>query len=153
MTGTPSDPPDKLQREIEELLDRLDNFVPEERFTAKMRNRRRQPTSRPQPPGWLDRVQKRLERITLGQVLIAGLIILAVSFLFDGPLGGAARWLTILGLVMTVGAFVLSVIRGGSNQAAVQGRVQRRWRGQIIEYGEPSRIDRVRGWFRRRGRR
>ena len=34
--------PDKVQREIEELLDKLDNFVPEDRFASKMKQRRRE---------------------------------------------------------------------------------------------------------------
>ena len=44
----------------------------------------------------------------------------------------------------------MSVINGGQmRMGGKQGKVQKRWRGEIIEYGEPSTVDRVRGWFRR----
>jgi hypothetical protein len=52
---------------------------------------------------------------------------------------------------MAGGAFVLSVINGGQmRMGGNRGRVQKRWRGEVIEYGEPSTMDRVRGWFRRK---
>jgi hypothetical protein len=60
-------------------------------------------------------------------------------------------WLTIGGLVLAGGAFALSVINGGQMRmgGGGAGKVQKRWRGEVIEYGEPSTVDRVRGWFRR----
>lgn len=148
------EPADKVQREIEELLEKLDNFVPEERLRTKIRARRKQ-ARRPERtgPGPLQRMSHQFGRITLGQVMIAGLILLAVSFLFDGPLGAAAFWLTLAGIILTAGAFVLSVVNGRGARSTISGRVQRRWRGQVIEYGEPTTVERVRSWWRRMGRR
>lgn len=145
---------DKVQREIEELLEKLDNFVPEERLATKIRNRRRQQRveERSGPTLW-ERVTARISRITLGQVMLAGLGFLLLSFFPIGPLEPYAGWLTIIGLLLTGGAFVLSVIGGRGSRSTLGGRVQKRWRGQVIEYGEPGTMDRVRGWFRRRGRR
>lgn len=146
--------PDKVQREIEELLERLDNFVPEERLAAKIRSRRKQSRrAEPAGPGQLDRLGKRLSRITLGQVMLVGLGCMLIGWLFGGPLGPWSFWVTLTGIVLTVGAFVISLINGGGSRATIGGRVQKRWRGQVIEYGDPSPMDRVRGWFRRRGRR
>ena len=144
---------DKVQREIEELLEKLDNFVPEERLASKIKNRRseKRRTARTGPTMW-EQATARLSRITLGQVMIAGIICLAVAFLFDGPLGAWAGPLTILGIVLSAGAFIMSVVRGGRRGDPVSGRVQRRWRGEIIEYGEPTPMERMRGWFRRKGR-
>jgi hypothetical protein len=143
--------PDKVQREIEELLERLDNFVPEERLAAKIRSRRKQSRrTEPAGPGPLDGLRKRLSRVTLGQVMLVGLGCMLIGWILDGSI---ATWLTLAGIVLTVGAFVMSLINGGGSRATIGGRVQKRWRGQVIEYGEPSTVDRVRGWFRRRGRR
>jgi hypothetical protein len=142
---------DKVQREIEELLEQLDNFVPEERLAAKIRNRRRQRPQSEGPSTW-QRFTSRISRVTLGQIMLAGLACLLVSFLFDDPLGRWAGWLTIAGIVMTAGAFILSIMRGGGSRSTIGGRVQKRWRGQVIEYGEPTTMERVKGWFRRRGR-
>jgi hypothetical protein len=150
----PGKEPDKVQREIEELLEQLDNFVPEERLAQKIRNRRRQRqvAERATPSAW-DRVTSRVSRVTLGQLMLAGLGLLLVGWLFGDALGAWARWVTVLGIALTLGAFVLSIVNGGGSRSTIGNRVQKRWRGQVIEYGEPSRVDRVRGWFRRRGRR
>jgi hypothetical protein len=150
MPGT--EPPERLQREIEELLDQLDNFVPEERLAAKIRSRRKPQAVDQDGPSLWSRLTERLARITLGQVMLAGLACLVISFFFRGPLGSFAMWLTIAGLVMTIGAFVLSIFRGSGTSSTVSGKVQRRWRGQVIEYSEPSTMGRFRAWLRRRGR-
>ena len=150
MPGT--EPPERLQREIEELLDQLDNFVPEERLAAKIRSRRKRQAVEERGPSLWSRFTSRLSAITLGQVMLAGLACLVISFFFRGPLGSFAMWLTIAGLAMTIGAFALSMIRGGGSSTTVTGTVQRRWRGQVIEYGEPSTMERFRAWLRRRGR-
>jgi hypothetical protein len=144
-------PNDRVQREIEELLDQLDTFVPEERFTTKMKERKRKRAAAERTgPTLGERLRAPFKRITLGHVLIGGLILFAVSYLFDDALGDWAMWVTLAGLVLAGGAFVLSVINGGQMRTGgAKGRVQRRWRGEIIEYGEPSTMDRVRGWFRR----
>jgi hypothetical protein len=151
--------PDKVQREIEELLDKLDNFVPEERFASKIRDRRRREkeASRTGPtPG--QRIIRPVSGITLGHVMLAGIACFIIAFFFRDPLGDAARWVSIAGLLLTVTAFALSFKNKGAGARTPLvrsggGRVQKRWRGQVIEYGEPSTMDRVRGWFRRRGRR
>jgi hypothetical protein len=148
--------PDKVQREIEELLDKLDNFVPEERFTTKMRDRKRRERPAPSsgPPFW-ESVGRRVSGITLGHVMLAGLACLVVGFVLRDS--DYARWLSIAGLLLTAAAFILSIMNKGSGSRTPLfrtggSRVQKRWRGQIIEYGEPSAIDRLRQWFRRRGR-
>jgi hypothetical protein len=148
----PTDGRDKVQQEIEEILDRLDNFVPEERLATKIRNRSRR-KAEPSGPGLVERISKRFSRVTLGQLMLAGLALLAVAFFFRGPLGDAANWLLIAGLVLTVGAFVVSIVTGGGTRRTVSGRVEKRWRGQIIEYSEPTRSNRLVDWFRGRRRR
>jgi hypothetical protein len=150
---------DKVQREIEELLDKLDNFVPEERFASKIRDRRkREKAAARTSPTLGERIRRRLSGITLGHIMLAGIACFLIAFFFRDALGGAASWISIAGLVMTIGAFVLSIFSRGSGARtplfpAGTGTVQKRWRGQVIEYGEPSTVDRVRGWFRRKDRR
>ena len=122
------------------------------RLAAKIRNRRKRQTADESGPSAWSRLTARLSRITLGQIMLAGLACLILAFfLRDSSFG---MWLTIAGLAMTIGAFVLSVIRGSGTTGTVSGKVQRRWRGQVIEYSEPSTstMDRFRAWLRRRGR-
>ena len=148
----PTDGRDKIQQEIEEILDRLDNFVPEERLATKIRNRSRRKTESG-GPSFADRISRRLFRITLGQMMLAGLGLLVVAVLFRGPLGEAANWLLIAGLVLAGGAFAISIITGGGTRRTVSGRVEKRWRGEIIEYSEPSRPNGLLDWLRGRRRR
>ena len=147
----PGNDQDRVQREIEELLGKLDNFVPEQRFTEKIRERARRRDA--SSPGLLTRFRKRVSRVSLGQMLLAGFVLIVLAYFFRGPLGGASNWLIGLGLVMAAIAFVLSITRGGTS-ASVGGTVEKRWRGQVIEYSPGSTpADRIRGWFRNRRRR
>ena len=152
--------PDKVQREIEELLDKLDNFVPEERFASKMRDRKRQERAATAGPSLTERLSRRLSGITVGHIMLAGAVLLLVAIFFDGPLGGATRWVFIVALVLVGASVVLSITnRGSGSRTPIMksrpGRTQKMWRGQVIEYGgsEPGALDRLKGVFRRRGRR
>lgn len=152
MPQSPQQPPDNIQREIEELLDKLDTFVPEERLAEKIRKRRRQQQRVDRGPSVVERAQRRLSQISLGQIMLAGLALMLIGWLFNDALGGWSTWVTLGGLLLTLLAFVLSVMAGGARTTVGARHVQKRWRGQIIEYSETSRLDRIRDWFRRRGR-
>src|SRR5689334_15417652 len=99
----PPTEPDKVQREIEELLNKLDNFVPEERLVSKIRSRRRAEAG----PGLVERLLKRASRLTLGHVMLAGLALLLLSSFAPGLFGGYSRYALILGLLLTGGAFIM----------------------------------------------
>jgi len=105
---------DRIQREIEELLDKLDTFVPEERLASKIRNRskRKEPTT----PGALQRSLSERRTHFARQLIIGGIALLLIAFFFRGPLGSAASWLMIVGLVLAGAAFVLSLITGGTGR-------------------------------------
>jgi len=140
---------DKVHREIEEILDKLDNFVPEERLVSKIRSKRRASSE----PGVLGRAWSRIGRLTLGHVMLLGLALLVVATVFRGPLGAFSGPLLILGLLLSVGAFVLSFVNRDSRRTiAGGGGTEKRWRGQVIDYDEPSPASKLRDWFRRRRR-
>lgn len=146
-----TNPPDKVTREINELLEQLDNFVPEERLADKIKSRRKKQRDEERGPSIFDRIRARISRITLGQVMLTGLALSIIAFFFRGPLGSAAGWMTIAGLLLMAAAFVLSIMGGGTRSTLGTNRVQRRWRGQVIEYGsQPSAFDRMKAWFRRK---
>jgi hypothetical protein len=155
----PTKEPDKVQREIEELLGNLDSFVPEERFASKIRDRRKQQKAAQRTgPTLTERISRRFAGITLGHVMLTGLALFLIAFFFQDPLGGFTRWISIAGLLLTGTAFVLSILNRGAGARTPlirtgSGRVRKTWRGQVIEYGEPSSMDRLRDWLRRRGRR
>ena len=140
--------PDKVQREIEELLDKLDNFVPEDRLVSKIRKRRREETG----PGLIERTWKRVSRVSLGQAMLLGVGLLLVGTLLRSQLGSFAGPVIILGIILAGGAFLLSVVNGDSRRTISGGRQEKRWRGQVIDYSEPPTTSRIRDWFRRRKR-
>ncbi len=140
---------DKVQREIEELLDKLDNFVPEERLVSKINKRRKSEAG----PGAFERLGKRTSRLTLGHVMLTGLALLLLASFAPGLFGGYARYAMILGLLLTGGAFVMSVIGWDSRRTITGGTTEKRWRGQVIDYSEPSPPSRLRDWLRGKRRR
>jgi hypothetical protein len=145
---TPKEP-DKVQREIEELLGKLDNFVPEERLASKMKQKRRAAAG----TGMIERVLKRVSRITLGHVMLTGLALLLTASFAPGLFGGYSRYAMVLGLLLTGGAFVMSVIGWDSRRTITGGTTEKRWRGQVIDYSEPSPASRLRNWLRGKRRR
>src|SRR5262249_41042487 len=120
---------DRIEREIEEILRKIDNFVPE---------RARRPTRRVGRPlaaaqGWLGHS---LARISLRQVMSWALVVALISFFLRGMPGGT--WLLIGSLIVFVTALVLSRIGGSSKPA-----VQKRWRGEPLDLSGPSLADRI----------
>ena len=150
---------DKLQREIEELLDNLDTFVPEDRLAEKIKLKKKQDRQQERAvraaqrgPTPLDQVWRRVSQITLGHVMIAGIALLLIGVLFDDALGAWSRWVTIGAIVLTFGAFILSAMNKGTGSKTTLGgkRTQKVWRGQVIEYSEPAPVSGWRNWLRRR---
>lgn len=147
------EPTDRVQREIEELLDRLDNFVPEERFATKIKDRRKEQAG----PNALERawgaVRARFSRLSAGHVMLAGFALLLLASFAPGLFGGYARYVLWTGLILSAGAFVVAVVNRDARRTIAGGRYEKRWRGQVIDYAEPSAASRFRDWLRARRRR
>lgn len=129
-----------LEREVEEILRKLDRFVPEEGPLPRARRRMAGAAS-----GVLHALLARLSIVSLGQVMLASLALVLVAFFFRSASPALARWVVIGGLILFFTAFVLSLVGGRS-------RHERRWRGQVIDLSESSLSDRLRNWLQRRGR-
>jgi hypothetical protein len=139
--------PDRIEREIEDILNKLDDFVPEK--GAKPIPFRKPAKRRSQNQNWLS---QRLSRITLNQVMLYALIAAIAGFILRSlPF---AYWVMIGGIVALVVAFLLS-LRAGGGRNTVSGNYQKRWRGEPIDVrnydtGAPTIGDRIVQWFRRR---
>ena len=132
--------PNNVEREVEEILRKLDKFVPEEGRLARTRTGAGQAVS-----GFLHTILARLSRVSLGQLMLTSLVLVLVAFFFRGASPALARWAIIGGLVLFLSVFVLSFLSGSS-------RHERRWRGRVVDLSEPSLGTRLRNWFQRRGR-
>jgi hypothetical protein len=134
---------DDLEREIEEILNKLDQFVPEESAASRMRRR------------WGDRVYglqravaERLSRISLGHVMVASLLLIIVAFALRWTVFG--RYALVAGLILLFSTIAVSFF------TARRSKQEKRWRGQPVDLSGPSFADRLRNWlrgWRRRGRR
>jgi len=96
--------------------------------------------------GVLHAVLARISIVSLGQVMLASLVLVLVAFFFRSASPALARWVVIGGLILFFTAFVLSFLGGHS-------RRERRCRGQVIDLSEPRLGARLRNWLQRRGRR
>jgi hypothetical protein len=142
-------PDDKVKREIEELLNRLDDFVPEQGQSRKERK-----TSAVRPSVG-DDLLSQLGNISLKHVMLAAFALVVVAFLAMPVAPMLGRWIAIGGLILFVTAFALSFF----NRTPSAPRVERRWRGEVIDLDSegagPSFRERLRAWFesKRRGSR
>ena len=142
-------PDDKLQREIEDILNRLDAFVPEERARSRVRRRSSDAAS-----AFGRAVMAPLAGISLRQVMLTALAHTLISLLLMSAQPAFARWVLIAGLILFFTSIVLSVFNRGAGAASGGPKVTRYWRDRPIELEEPGPGDRLRAWWQGRfGRR
>jgi len=133
---------DKFEREIEEILGRLDKFP------------RRGPADRARKAlgGGLSSIEQsiaaRLGRITLSQVMVTGIILVFVGYFFRSMLPFVWSYAVAAGLLLFFGAFVISFLakRRGPNRGQIF------WRGRPASAYSPSSYsiaERLRDWWRR----
>jgi hypothetical protein len=127
-------PDDKIQREIEDLLSRLDD-LPAERKPIPMRRRSRQASSF---------VGGALANLSVRHVMIASLALIVFGFVAKKAYPDFGQWTLIAGVLLFVTAIVLSALNRGGPPAPAS---EKRWRGQSMNLTGPTLGDRVRAWF------
>src|SRR5690348_8052443 len=136
---------DRVEREIEEILKKIDDFVPE--GSRGRRPQRRQ--ARPVPQGhstgsWFGR---HIAGISLSQIMWWSLFVFLVSFFARAVPG--IEWVMIGSLIVFATALFLSFGRG-SGSAAQRG--EKMWRGQPMNLSGPGWPDRIKAWVKGRKR-
>ena len=135
---------DKIKREIEDLLNRLDTFLPEESVPTRVRRRSSGATS-----SFFRALIEPLTRISLRQVMLAALVLIVVGFIADKAYPAFGRWVLIGGVILLFTSFALSFLGRGGTPA-----MEKRWRGQPMVLQSPSLGERLRAWLRaKRGQR
>ncbi len=127
---------DQLQREIEEILNRLDKFIPEEKKPSRIGRRWGSAVH-----GLISGLGALVSHVSLGYLMMLSLLLIFVAFAFRSSSVG--QYSMIAGLSLLGLTVVVSFI---ANRRA---RSQRRWRGQVVDLSGPSFIDRIQGWFRK----
>ncbi len=126
--------PQKNEREIDEILRRMDTFLPEE----PMRRRLRRSVG-----NWLAAVSPRLGlKLTAGRLMVAGLALVLLSYLLRAAAPALTTPAGLLALACFVGALVLSVARARRRPAMG-------WRGRSLDYYRPNEGLVWQDWLRR----
>lgn len=143
---------DKFEREIEEILAKLDDKLPEggssgERAPISLASKRQQKAKaqRARTPR-----SNPLAGITPTHLLFAGAGIMFGGLLLSN-IWEPLIWASLSGIVIFLGAFVWSFRR--TNRASGGSSPQPRgyyWRDRYIEYDKPGSSSGIKGWFRRR---
>ena len=141
---------DRIEKEIEEILRKIDDFVPE-----KPRSVRKRPADKPVSafnPQPRQAATPRssgggsLARVSLNQVMGWSLIAVLVAFFLPIPGSG---WVILAALLVFGVSFLLSRMGGGSSSRGAQ----KRWRGEPLDLSGPSLPSRLRDWIKGRRRR
>lgn len=131
-------PNEKYEDEIRNILNRMDKFIPEE--SAAQRPLQRQPSS-PNPWAvWLSGLKRQLYGYNSTSLLVGWVMLaLAAGILHKvyQPLGVIAA---VLSVACLLGAILLPML------SHRYGRPERRWRGRVIDYQQPTRIRRPFSW-------
>ena len=133
---------DKIQREIEDILNRLDTFLPEESAASKVRRRSSGPAT-----SFFHALIEPLARISLRQVMLTALVLIVAGFFAGKAYPEFGRWVLIGGIILLFTSFALSFFGRGGAPAT-----EKRWRGQPMMLESPSLGDRLRTWFRAKRR-
>lgn len=139
--------PDRLEREINEILNKIERFPSPERRRARAARR----SLRRFGDGVSSRqraVFRELSRISLSQLVLLSFLLILGSFLIRG-IGPVGTWIMIAGVVLLISSLALMLFGGGR-----RSRPQtKQWRGRTISYNSNTLSLRIRRWFSSRKRR
>ncbi len=143
------EPPDRLEREINEILAKIDQFpTPEQRRQRvagkAIRNAGESFSAR------LHRFVRELSRISLSQMMLLAFLMILGSLFFRGFIPFAWPWMMYVGLVLFLTSFALMAIGGSRGGGAT--RQQQYWRGRPVSYNSDSLSQRMRRWWNRQHR-
>ena len=122
----------KLERDIEEVLARIDRFPPRRSLPSRIRRRLASVTvGLPRP------------RVSVGQVLLLGIALIVIAYVFGDSLGGASlvRLFIITAVLLFIGAFIFSL-----RHQSVSRIPEKRWRGQPMDLSQQGGSD---PWWKR----
>ena len=134
---------DRMEREINEILDKIERFPDPESRRARARKR----FLRRIAGGSADQQRaliRRLSGIAVSQVMLTSFLLILGSFFLGRFLGPMKSWMLLAGVFLFVSSFGIMVFtRNGSGQT-------QHWRGQDVTLQSESLATRLRRWFANR---
>ena len=141
------DPPDRLEREIEEILGKIEDFpsASERRARARKKATGRFGTA---IANQQRAVLARLSRIDMSQVMLLSFVLILGS-LFLGRLLSplVTQWVLYTGIALFMASFAMLVFGRKTSGGPGPTGSGPYWRGRQIDYRAPSMADRARRWW------
>lgn len=135
---------DRLEREIEEILGKIEQFPgPESR--AQRARKRSVGRASARVSGWRQSIAHRISNVDMSQLMLLSFVMILAAFFLRGrmlpPL--VATWILYGGVILFVSTFAVMVF--GRGRRGGTPTVQQTWRGRTIQYRQgPSVTDRLR---------
>ncbi len=137
---------DRLEREIEEIFDKIEDFPKLETRRARARKRavRRFGAA---IAGRQRAFARQLGRISIGQVMLISFLMILSSFFFRRFFSPALmQYVLLAGVILFVSSLAIMFFNRGNPP------VQQKWRGREVTYRPQSTLaERLRTWWRSRG--
>jgi hypothetical protein len=133
--------PSRVEREIDEILRRLESSLPREPRFRRVRHAAGRALGSVR-----EAFGGSLRRLTAGNAMLLAFALILGSLVVSRLWDEAGRFILLAGLVL----FVLTLV---ASFAGRRPATERRWRGQVIHYNEPTLADRIRHWWRAKSRR
>jgi hypothetical protein len=140
---------DRIEKEINDLLEQLDDFPGERGASPVSLDERRRQRRGPTPPK--TRAGRGLGDFFNAATLMligAGMVVVG---LLASAIAGWLIWVSFTGIVVFFLAFALSFWQSGRTAGPARGPRTVYWRDRYIEYepGDGGTLQRVKRWFRR----
>lgn len=143
------EPPDRLEREINEILEKIDRFPsPEERRARAAKKTFR--NAGDSVSGGMHGVVREVSHVSMSQVMLLAFLLILGSFFFRSLLPFVWPWVMYAGLVLFITSFAIMAFGGG--RGPVPSREPRYWRGRQVSYDADSLSQRIRRWWGRQRR-
>ena len=141
------DEPDRLEREIQEILDKIEQLPSpprRRRASGLQRSLRRIGNG---VSAWQRAFAQELSRVSLSHLVLLSLLLILGAFFIRG-IGPIGTWIMIAGLALLATSLALMMFGRRSGRSRTQ-----QWRGRTISYRRESFAQRIRRWFSNRSRR
>lgn len=137
---------ERLEREIEEILGKIENF-PEPQARARRARKHRFVRVSEAFTRRQRQVAQQLSRIAVSQIMLASFLLILFSFFFRRANPVLMNWVMYAGIILFVSSFAIMMFSGRRGA----GTVRQNWRGRPTEYRTtPSLADRIRRWWQER---
>ena len=140
---------DRLEREIEEILDKIEQFPSPESRRARARKQAVRRFG-----GAIAERQRafasKLGRIQMSQVMLVSFLLILGYFFFGRYSPLLMRWVLYAGIILFVTSFAILMLTRRSTPSGASS--QERWRGRPIREGQAGEtlIARIQQWWRQR---